>query len=197
MLIDALAFLLRSIGGLLILLLLARFYLQAFRAPFRNPLGQFVMALTDWAVLPARRLVPPLRGYDTASILLAWLTALLMHFALLALSPWPFVFTSPLSALALALVAALELLRMSLYLLFAAVIGQALMSWVAPYNPLMPLLNTLTAPFLRPLRRIIPPVGGVDITPIVLLLAIQLVLGVFIAQLEPAILQYVSLPATR
>ncbi|HSC80460.1 MAG TPA: YggT family protein [Chitinolyticbacter sp.] len=197
MLIDALAFLLRSIGGLLILLLLARFYLQALRAPFRNPLGQFVMALTDWAVLPARRLVPPLRGYDTASILLAWLTALLMHFALLALSPWPFVFTSPLSALALALVAALELLRMSLYLLFAAVIGQALMSWVAPYNPLMPLLNTLTAPFLRPLRRIIPPVGGIDITPIVLLLAIQLVLGVFIAQLEPAILQYVALPAPR
>lgn len=197
MLIDAFIFLLRSIGGLLILLFLARFYLQALRAPFRHPLGQFVLALTNWAVLPARRLLPPLRGYDTASMLLAWLTALLMHLLLLALSPWPFVFTSPLSAVALALVAVLELVRMSLYLLFAAVIGQALMSWVAPYNPLMPLLDTLTAPFLRPLRRVIPPVGGVDITPIVLLLAIQLVLSVFIARLEPAILQYISIAAPR
>ncbi|UXY14711.1 YggT family protein [Chitiniphilus purpureus] len=193
MFVEALQFLLRSVGGFLILVFLARFYLQAFQTSFRHPLGQFVLALTNWAVLPVRRVLPPLRGYDTASFALAGFTALLMHMLLLAITPWPFVFIAPLSLLALALVAALELFKMSLYLLFAAVLGQAVLSWIAPYNPLMPLLNTLTAPFLRPLRRVIPPVGGIDITPLLLLLAIQLVLSVFVAHLETAILQHVSM----
>ncbi|GLS04588.1 YggT family protein [Chitiniphilus shinanonensis] len=191
--VDALHFLLRSIGGFLILLFLARFYLQAFKASFRHPLGQFVLALTNWAVLPARRILPPFRGYDTASFVLAGFTAFLMHALMLALTPWSFVFTAPASLLALLVVSVLELFKMSLYLLTAAVIGQALMSWFSPYNPLMPLLNTLTGPFLRPLRRIIPPVGSVDITPLILLLVIQLFLNVLIPKLESAILAYVSM----
>ncbi|MBM3116669.1 YggT family protein [Jeongeupia naejangsanensis] len=192
MLTDTLNFLIRNLAEFFILLLLTRFFLQAARVSFAHPLGQFVLVLTSWAVLPVRRWIKPFRGYDTASLLLAWLTALLMHGLLLAITPWPFVFGSLTTAVALALVAVVELVKLSLYLLFAAVIGQALMSWIAPYNPLMPILNGLTGPFLKPLRRIIPPIGGVDITPLILILLIQLVLSVFVAQLEPAILQHVS-----
>ncbi|QLI82223.1 YggT family protein [Chitinibacter fontanus] len=192
MLTSVLDFLIRNLLEFLILLLLARFYLQAAKVSFRHPLGQFVLALTNWLVLPVRKLIPPFKSYDSTSLLLAWITALGMHSLLLAITPWPFDFSSGASMVALALTATLELIKMSLYLLFAAVIGQAVMSWIAPYNPLMPTLTGLTAPFLRPIQKIIPPIGGVDISPLLLILLIQLILGVVIAQLEPIILQSVK-----
>lgn len=190
---STLAFLIRNIADFFVLLLLTRLYLQAAKISFRHPLTHFVLALTNWLVLPLRRVIPAIGRFDTVSFFLAWGLALLMHVLLLLITPWPFILASPLSLVALLLVSLTELLRMSLYLLSATVIGQALMSWIAPYNPLMSLLNTLTGPFLRPLRRIIPPVGGVDITPLILILLIQLLLTVFIAQLEPLILQSIRI----
>lgn len=195
MLTSVLDFLLRNILDFFILLLLARFYFQAAKVSFRHPLGQFVLALTNWIVLPIRRVIPPIRGYDTTSIALAWLCALVMHTMLLAISPWPFNFMSGESILALVLIATLELFKMSLYLLFVAVIGQALMSWLSPYNPFMPIVSGLTAPFLRPIQKVIHPIGGVDITPFILILIIQLLLNVFVAQMEPFILQHVVVSA--
>ncbi|WP_348944242.1 YggT family protein [Chitinibacter sp. FCG-7] len=193
MLTSVLDFLIRNLLEFLILLLLARFYLQAAKVSFRHPLGQFVLALTNWLVLPVRKLIPSFKGYDSTSLALAWITALVMHSVLLAITPWPFDFYSGSSVLALVLSATLELVKMSFYLLFAAVIAQVLMSWLAPYNPLMPMLTGLTAPFLRPIQKIIPPIGRIDISPMLLLLFIQLVLSVVIAQLEPYILQGVKL----
>ncbi|WP_373974583.1 YggT family protein [Chitinibacter sp. SCUT-21] len=192
MLTSVLDFLIRNLLEFLILLLLARFYLQAAKVSFRHPLGQFVLALTNWLVLPVRKLIPPFKTYDSTSMVLAWLIAFGMHSLLLAITPWPFDFSAGASIVALALTATLELVKMSLYLLFAAVIGQALMSWLAPYNPLMPTLTGLTAPFLRPIQKIIPPIGGIDISPLVLILLIQLILGVVIAELEPILLQSVK-----
>ncbi|WP_203564121.1 YggT family protein [Deefgea sp. CFH1-16] len=119
--------------------------MQAAQVSFRNPIGQFTLALTNWIVLPIRRFIPPFKGYDSTSLGLAWLFALAMHALLLAISPWPFNFMSGNSILALTLIATLELFKMSLYLLFAAVIGQALMSWLSPYNPFMAILTGLTA----------------------------------------------------
>ncbi|GGP22824.1 MULTISPECIES: YggT family protein [Silvimonas] len=190
---NALDFLIRNIAEFFILVLLTRFYLQASRVSFKHPVGQFVLALTNWIVLPVRRVVPPVRNLDTASLLLAWACAFLMHLILLAITPWPFIFGSPLSIIALMLAAVLELFKMSLYLLFAATIGQALMSWISPYNPMMPVLEGITGPFLRPLRRMIPTVGGIDITPWILILIIQLLLSVVVASLEPYILQNVRI----
>ncbi|XZG69568.1 YggT family protein [Chitinibacteraceae bacterium HSL-7] len=192
MLSEMLLFIVRSLGGFMILAFLARFFLQTSQTSFRTPVGQFVLALTNWAVLPVRRIIPPWRQYDTTSLLLAWLTALLMNAVLLMISPWVFALWNPLSAVALALVAVLEVAKMSLYLLLGAVIGQALMSWFAPYHPLMPMLNSLTGPFLRPLRRVIPPIGGVDITPIILLLVIQLILEVMLSRLTQLVLGLIS-----
>ncbi|SFN92831.1 YggT family protein [Formivibrio citricus] len=192
---KALNFLIRNIAEFFVLLLLVRFYLQAARVSFRHPLAHFVLALTNWIVLPLRRIIPAAGRFDTTSFVLALVCAFLMHILLLLITPWPFILTSPLSLAALLLAAFVELVKMSLYLLFAAIIGQALMSWLSPINPLMPILNALTTPFLRPLRRFIPPIGGIDITPLVVVLLIQLVLNVLIGQLEILILQRVLIAA--
>ncbi|KAF0811765.1 hypothetical protein IGB42_03782 [Andreprevotia sp. IGB-42] len=193
MIANAMDFLIRSFAGFFILALLARFYMLALKAPFKNPLGQFIMALTNWMVLPTRRVLPAVRQYDSATFVVAWGWACSMYVLLLWLSPWPFAFGALQSVVAIALTGLLELLKMSLYLLFAAVIGQALLSWVAPYSPMMPLFNTLTTPFLRPLRRVIPPVGHVDITPMVLGIVI-VVLNIFVAGGQQALLNGIPLP---
>ncbi len=135
---------------------------------------------------------PPLRYRQHRA---GWLVALLMHTLLMVIAPWPPVLTSAVSIAALIAVAVLELAKMSLYLLFAATVIQALMSWMSPYNPLMPIMQGLTGPFLRTLHKIIPTIGGVDISPLILVLLIQLLLNVVVADLEPTILQYVRIMA--
>lgn len=195
LLANTLTFLIRNLADFFILVLLARFYLQAAQVSLQQPLGRFVLALSNWIVLPLRRILPPVYGYDTASLILAMFCALLMQLLLLAVAPWSFVFSSPMTLLAIGTVSLLEVIKMSLYLLFAAVLAQALLSWITPHSPLQPTLQQLTAPFLRPLRRMIPPVGGVDITPLILLLLIQLLLNIFIAELELRILQHIQIVA--
>ena len=86
------------------------------------------------------------------------------------------ILTADPAPLALAGLAALDLFRYSLYLLVFAVIVQVIFSWVNPYAPMAPVLDAMTRPFLRPLRRLIPPVGGFDLTPLVLLVLVQIVL---------------------
>jgi YggT family protein len=176
MLSQILHFLLDTIFGFFVFVLLARFYLQLMRAPFRNPLGQFVTALTNWLVLPARRFIPGMFGLDLATFLLAWLTQALLLFLLHllkggGLGPVPGALAGVIFSLAL-----LELARFSLYLLIGVILVQAVISWVNPYAPLAPLFNALTAPFLRPFRRLIPPVGNVDLSPLFVLVAAQLLL---------------------
>lgn len=153
---------------------LARFILQWARAPFRNPIGRFVIAMTDWAVLPARRLVPGLFGLDLASLLLAWLT----QFAFLALA-WSLTVPGLGGGLPLAAVGALvEVARLAIHLAMLLVLVTALLSWVNPYAPLAPFFDALARPLLAPFRRVIPPLGGVDLSPLVLLIALQVLLMV-------------------
>ena len=176
MLSQILRFLLDTVFGFFVFVLLARFYLQLMRAPFRNPLGQFVTALTNWLVLPARRLIPGMFGLDLASLLLAWLIEVLLLFLLYLLKggipgPASGVLVGVFFSLAL-----LELARFSLYLLIGVVVIQAVISWVNPYAPMAPLFNALTGPFLRPFRRLVPPIGNVDLSPLFALVAAQLLL---------------------
>lgn len=192
MLTNALGDLIHSVASFLIGVLLARFYMQSARVSFANPFGQFVMALTNWAVLPLRRILPAWRQYDLASLLLAYVVALLMHMLLLLIVPWSFDLLNPRSLAVLAAIPVVELIKVSLYLLLAAVIVQAILSWVAPFHPFMPMLNQLTRPFLLPLRRIIHPIGGVDITPLILLLVVQLVLYYFLGEMERQLLMQIK-----
>jgi len=181
---QAAIFLLETVVGLFSLALLLRFYLQLVRAPYRNPVSQFLCALTDFIVVPARRVIPGLWGIDLATIVLAWLCEALLLFLLLALrGVEPAAFTAT-AVFAVLVLAAVKILKMSVYILMVAVIVQAILSWVNPYSPVAPLLNSLTQPLLRPLQKRIPPVANVDLSPLVLIIALQLILIVPIAWLE-------------
>ncbi len=176
MLNQILRFLLDTVFGFFVFVLLVRFYLQLMRAPFRNPLGQFVTALTNWLVLPARRLIPGMFGLDLATFLLAWVIEALLVFLLYVLRGGGGGGASGAVVGIFFSLALLELARFSLYLLIGVVLIQAVISWVSPYAPLAPLFNALTAPILRPFRRIVPPIGNVDLSPLFALVAAQLLL---------------------
>ncbi|GAB3244123.1 YggT family protein [Chitinimonas naiadis] len=191
MLQEALAFLVRNLASFFILNLLLRFYLQVARAPFGHPLAQFTVKLTNFIVMPVRRVIPSVAGYDTATLLLAWLGALLMHLILLLLAPYPFDLSNPSTTLGLMALAVLELMKLTLYLMFGAILVQAVLSWVNPYNPLAPLLDKLTRPFLNPIRKLLPAIGGIDLSPFVLLLVLQMVLMFVLAPIEQRVLMYI------
>lgn len=163
-------FLVDTVVTFVVFLLLARFHFQWLRVPFRNPVGEFVLALTTWIVLPARRVIPGLKGLDLATLLLAWTLQALGLWIQISISgaqPGP---------LAIVMVALVDLLRYSLYILVFAVIVQAVMSWINPYAPLAPVFDAMTRPFLRPLRRFVPLVANVDLTPLILLVILQVLL---------------------
>ncbi|KUM05432.1 YggT family protein [Chromobacterium subtsugae] len=186
MFVDTLQFLIKTLSGLFVLVLLLRFYLQVARAPFKHPLCQFVMAATNFLVLPTRKLVPSVRNYDTATLLLAWLVCLLANILRLLLGSLPEVFAFPQVWVSLFLLSVLEVFKQSLTLLMGAVVVQAVLSWVNPYNPIAPVLDSLTRPFLRPFRRAV--VGGVDLSPLVLLLIIQVIMMLPVQALEAGFL---------
>lgn len=183
---QALAFVIDTAFGLVTYALLLRFVMQWQRAPFRNPLGQAVTALTDWAVKPLRRVLPGFRGVDWSTLALAWVAQFLWLVALTAL-------TSPLGLSGsvvpmLALLAVVELIKAAIWILVIAVFVQALLSWVAPDGPLMGMLNALTFRFLAPIRRLVPPLGGtLDLSPLILIVALQLVLMLPVRWLEEAV----------
>jgi YggT family protein len=156
------------VAGFFVYLLLARFHFQWLRVPFRNPAGEFIVVATNWVVAPARRVIPALAGLDLASLLLA--------FAIQAAALWALalIVAAQPEPGRLAALAAVYLLRYSLHILVFAIIVQAVLSWTNPYNPLAGVFNALTRPFLAPIRRFLPPLGGIDLSPLVLLVVLQL-----------------------
>jgi YggT family protein len=157
------------VAGFFVFLLLARFHFQWLRVPFRNPIGEFIIAVTNWIVRPARKLIPPFAGFDTATLIAAWLMQALALYLLLEM-------TGRAASAMVFLDSIFDLARYSLYILIFAVIVQAVLSWVNPYSPVQPLFDAMTRPFLRPLRRAIPLLGNVDLSPLVLLVLLQIAL---------------------
>jgi YggT family protein len=184
MLSQALLFLVETVLGLFGLALLMRFYLQLVRAPYRNPLSQFITAITDFAVLPARRIIPGLWGMDLATLALAWLIQFVELFLVRELEGRSLGAMPGLALTGLALLAVVMLFKTSVYILMVAVLVQAVLSWVNPHTPIAPVLDALTRPFLGPIQRRLPPLGGVDLSPLFLLIALQLVLMLPTAWLE-------------
>lgn len=186
MLGEALLFLLDILLQPFAAILLLRFHLQWLRAPMRNPVGEFVMALTDFLVLRARRLVGPVRSLDSATLLLALLVEMLY------LAGWLWAQGFPLQGFplqgfplpGLLLLAAVKLFKISLYLLMAAVFAQAILSWVNPYTPLAPVLAAITYRFLQPLRRVVPMLGNIDLSPLLLFIACQLIVIIPVGAME-------------
>jgi YggT family protein len=162
--------------GVFVYALLLRFYMQWLRAPFRNPVGQFVSALTDWIVKPVRRFVPGLFGLDLATFLIAWFAEALMLVLIYWLRGVPFPAAPGIAAGMLFTLAAMELLRASLYLLIGVIIVQVVISWVNPHAPLAPVFDALTRPFYAVFRRFVPTIGNVDLSPLLVLLVAQILL---------------------
>lgn len=185
MLIEIAGLLLGTAANLLAIAFLARVYAQWVRAPFRNPVGQFIIAVTDWAARPLRRVVPGLFGIDLASLLAAWLVQIVYFGIMAGLSG--LVMVTPGAILGVVLLAALAVLRTFVYLLMGVVIVAALLSWINPYSPVGPLFDALARPLLAPVRRLLPLLGGIDLSPLVVLLGLQVVL-IVLANLQPAFL---------
>jgi YggT family protein len=182
---QAARFLLDVVFGLFVYAFLLRFAMQWLRAPFRNPIGQAVTALTEWAVKPLRRVMPGKQSIDGSALVLAWLG----QFGwLVALSLLLGRLTGD-ALLTLALLAVVELVKAALWLLIIVVFAQAILSWVAQDGPLAALLNALTFRFLAPVRRVIPPLGGtLDLSPLVVIVLAQLALMLPVRWLEGFVL---------
>ena len=189
MLGNAMIFIAQVVFGLLTLTLLLRFYLQWVRAPYRNPLADFVNALTDFMVRPARRVLPGLWGIDLPTLLLAWLMQLLEWLIVLQVRGFRFGAEVGLALVGIAAVAAVAVAQMLVYIVLFSTLLQALLSWINPGSPIAPLLDAMTRPFLRMFRRCIPLIGNVDLSPLFLMVACQLLLMLPIAWLEGAALR--------
>ncbi|HXH03769.1 MAG TPA: YggT family protein [Candidatus Competibacteraceae bacterium] len=179
---NAGAFLIQTLFGFYILLVMLRFLLQWVRADFYNPLVQFLVRLTNPPLVPLRRLVPGLLGLDMAAVVLMVALQLIELLLLLALDGRS---ASPGGLLVLSLA---ELLGLLVTVYFWGIIVQAVMSWINPdpRHPLLSLLWQLTAPLLRPARRLLPPVVGIDLSPILVLIALQLLNLLLVAPLRDA-----------
>jgi len=183
MIAQAIAFVVDAIASLFILAALLRFWMQALRAHSRNPIAYFSMALTDFAVKPLRRVVPGMFKLDMASLLVA----LLFEFVLQVIL-WMLAGGSPVEnpgALSVVLFFSfVKLIRLTIYIFMGAIIIQAVLSWVSPYHPVAPFFDALAKPLLRPVQKAIPPIGGVDITPVFVLIFLQLLLMLPVTWLE-------------
>ncbi len=187
MLAQTLIFLITTAGDLFVLALLLRFILQWARAPARNQLSLFLAALTDFIVRPARRVIPGWWGIDFATLLLAWLVAGLELWVVLSIKGYQPGSTPGIALAALGALAALNLIRLAIYIVMAAVVVQAILSWVQPYSALTPLLSSVTRPFLQPFQKRVPTIANVDLAPFFVLIICQLLLAVPLVWLEATV----------
>lgn len=185
-------FLLQVTEFVLVYPALFRFYLQLVRAPARNPLTTFVIAMTDFAVRPLRKFVPGFQGMDLASLLWALLAEIVLLILFFALAGNNIFTGGPVTVPALLFLALMRLVRFTLYLLIFVVFVQAIMSWFSPYHPMRSVFDSLTRPFLKPLQRVVPTVGGVDLTPLIVFVVCQLILILPVDTLETAALRMLA-----
>ena len=181
MFLQILYFLLDVAAGLLGGACLLRLYMQHQRIPFGNPVGRFVFALTNWIVLPLRRVLPGYKRWDFASLLAAYLFQL-AQFGII----WLLVGrSSPATVPALAL---FGLVRLVISGAIGLVIVYAILSWVRADSPITDVIDRLAAPLLRPFRKMIPLVGGFDLSPLALLVVLQ-VFAIIIANLQASLIR--------
>lgn len=177
---QALYFIVKTLTQLFLLLLLLRFWLPWLRADFRNPVAQGILRVTSPLIVPLRRLLPSIGRLDTATVLLAFVIQFLAIVLLLA------IMNRMADPFTIAVVSFIELAILSLNLFFFVILIRIILSWVSPnnYNPITALLTTISEPILRPFRRLIPPIGGLDISPIFAIVLLQAVV-IFLRTLKP------------
>jgi YggT family protein len=170
---DIARFLLNTIFTLFGAALLLRAWLQVVRMPPYNPVSSAVLQVTNWLVLPLRKILPNAR-IDWASVVATLITAIVYVVLMVVI-----VGVDPLGLMpSLLIVALLTVIKWALNLVIWLTILMALLSWLNPRSPAMPILYQLTAPFLDPLRKVIPRLGGLDLSPILLFVIVQVLLMV-------------------
>jgi YggT family protein len=167
---NPLVFLVQTFAGLYALVVMLRFFLQLTHADFYNPISQFVIKVTTPALRPLRQIVPGVRGLDLSSLVLAWLIKA-VELAVVALLAG--LEANPLGAVLWAIPA---LVSLAINILLFAVLIRVILSWVNPdpYHPINNLLDSLTRPVMRPAQRLIPPVGGLDLSPVLVMVGLVL-----------------------
>ncbi|MHB8742250.1 MAG: YggT family protein [Sulfuricaulis sp.] len=170
---DAAILIVQVIFNLYILAVLLRLLFQLTRADFYNPISQFLVALTNPLLKPLRRVIPGFFGIDLAALVLLLALQCLEVLIIALLNGFTPVW------LPLALAAVMDLAQLTVNVYFYAILLRVILSWFMPYgmqqNPAGGLLLSLTEPLMRPARRLIPPVAGLDLSPIVVLVGLQLV----------------------
>ena len=165
---NAMQFLVNMVFDLFLMVVLLRFWLQLVKADFYNPISQFVVKATSFAVNPLRKVIPGLGGVDLASLVLAFIIAFAKITVLLLM------FKTSLDPVVILVSGAFTVLKEALSLLFWVLIIRAILSWVSQgYNPIEAVFHQLTEPMLRPIRKVIPPIGGLDLSILVLIIGLQ------------------------
>ena len=185
---GALTFLIQTLGNLFAIAVLLRFMMQLFRIPFRNSFAQLIVAVTDFAVKPLRRVIPGLFGLDLACLILAFAVEFVVVVAGYWLGGFPFGLAGARVWPVMLGLGAVRLITLGVYLVIGLTLVRVVLSWVNAYSPLAPVIYELTEPFLRPLRRVIPNIANVDLTPLVLFIVCQLVLMVPVMALERSLI---------
>ena len=178
---NATDFLLQAVIAFALYLVLLRFWMQWVRADFRNPLGQVVISATNPLVIPLRKILPAIGTIDTATVALAFMIALIKIAAYVMLRNMSI---PPLYYLSMGLGV---IIQYSIYLLLAAIFIQIIASWISPtsYHPIVSIARAVADPILAPARRLIPPLGGLDLSPILVILFLQFSLRLFVHPLLP------------
>jgi YggT family protein len=164
-LLNILRYIIEVASGVLGAVLLLRFWMQAIRVRPPGSVAQFTYTVTDWMVKPLRRIMPGIGGYDWASLVGAFLVAVVAS---------AFFFLFGFDAHAVLLHALIRFLDWILYGFMALLIIEAIFSWINPNAPLAPFVHALNEPLLRPVRKVVPPLGGMDLSVLVVLVALQI-----------------------
>ncbi|MCU7803173.1 MAG: YggT family protein [Candidatus Thiodiazotropha sp. (ex Lucinoma borealis)] len=167
---NPLVFLVQTLFGLYILAVLLRFLLQLGRADFYNPISQFLVKVTNPPLKILRRIIPGIGGIDLSSIILAWLLKAIEILLIFVISGGavnllgPIVWALP------------ELVELMINIYLFAILIQVILSWVSPgsYNPASALLYSITGPVMRPAQKLLPPTGGIDLSPMLVMIGLVL-----------------------
>lgn len=167
--LAALIFIISTLAQLYLLVLLLRLLLPVFRADFRNPFAQAILKLTSPLVIPLRRVLPPVGRVDTATVVVAFA---IQYLTILVTG---LIAGRTSSILAIATTSVVSLVSLTIKLFVFAILIRVVLSWIAPrsYNPALAIIYALTDPVLRPFRRIIPPMGGIDLSPLFAMIALM------------------------
>ncbi|HPB73990.1 MAG TPA: YggT family protein [Chromatiaceae bacterium] len=159
---NPLIFLIQTLGGLYAFVVILRFLLQLTKADFYNPLSQFVVKVTSPVLRSLRRYIPGFRGLDISSLVLAWLVQTLVLFLVGVLAGLG------LASLGAVLWSLPALVELAIDVFLYGVIIRVILSWINPdpFNPMVQLIHTLTDPVMAPVQRRLPPIGGLDLSPI-------------------------------